>query len=340
VHGWPLRGTSRKLGAMRRKWRVLPVAVLAILVAVNAYLISQLLQSQRQVTAEPTGQLTISSNSPVESAATTPSEEATPYVSPDPSSSSTAATYQEVAVSTRLLVATSKKQAWRATVGDCKKIGRVERSANGGKSWRQAVKPALGPLVRLGVEPNGDLYVLGGTGKDCSIRYIAYSTNGVIAGQTDLPQRMWSRDPKDPDRIQGPGSAKATPCKSQHVLGLASLSTSEALIICTRGSAMVTSDSGESWKEAGELVGTMAVGAGGGRFWVAGKGENCDGIAIRSLSLTGGRLSTSGNLCAADLPLIPGRIAIDVAGRAIWLWAGDKVQVSTDGGRSWKSHRA
>jgi hypothetical protein len=98
----------------------------------------------------------------------------------------------------------------------------------------------------------------------------------------------------------------------------------------------VTSDSGKSWNGAQELVGTMAVGAGGGRFWVAGKGENCDGIAVRSFSLAGGRLSSGGNLCVANLPLTAGRIAIDVSGDAIWLWAGDKVEVSPDAGRTWR----
>jgi hypothetical protein len=198
------------------------------------------------------------------------------------------------------------------------------------------VKPGLGPLVRLGVESNG-LYVLGGAGKDCSIRYIAYSTDGAIVAQTDKPQGVWSRDPKDPDRIQGPGSASATPCKGQHVLGLASLSKSDALLVCTRGSVKVTSDSGKSWNGVDELVGTLAIGAGGGRFWVGGDGENCDGIAVRSFSVAGGRLSSDGNLCVADLPLTAGRIAIDVTGKAIWLWAGDKVHVSPDAGRTWKS---
>jgi hypothetical protein len=100
---------------------------------------------------------------------------------------------------------------------------------------------------------------------------------------------------------------------------------------------MVTSDSGKSWNGADELAGTVAVGAGGGHFWVAGKGENCDGIALRSFSLTGERLSSGRTLCIANLPLTPGRIAIDVSGEAIWLWAGDKVQVSPDAGRTWKS---
>jgi hypothetical protein len=190
--------------------------------------------------------------------------------------------------------------------------------------------------VRLGVESDGKLYVLGGAGKDCSIRYISYTKDGAIAGQTNKPQNMWYRDPKDPDRIHGPSSAEATPCKDQQVVGLASLTTSDALVPCTRGSVMVSTDSGKSWKEAGDIVGTMAVAAGGGRFWIAGKGENCDGVAVRSLSLSGTRLSSDRTLCVADLSQTPGQIAIDVVGQAIWLWAGNKVEVSSDAGRTWK----
>ncbi|HEX6760065.1 MAG TPA: hypothetical protein VF086_16920 [Propionibacteriaceae bacterium] len=98
---------------------------------------------------------------------------------------------------------------------------------------------------------------------------------------------------------------------------------------------MATSDSGKSWEVADELVGTMAVGAGGGRFWVAGKGENCDGIAIRPFSLTAEKLARGRSRCAADLTITPGQIAIDVSDNAMWLWAGDKVEVSTDSGRTW-----
>ena len=74
---------------MRRKRRVLPLAVLAILVAVNAALIALLLRSQSQVTAEPAGQLTIGSTSPTESAPTSPAQGESPSVSPVPSPSST-----------------------------------------------------------------------------------------------------------------------------------------------------------------------------------------------------------------------------------------------------------
>jgi hypothetical protein len=325
------------LGAVRRKRRVLPLAVLVILVGVNAALIALLLRSQSQVTAEPASQLTIGSTSPAQAPASSPAQDESPSITSTPSTSSTPPTDQKVALPTRLLFAASATQAWRATIGDCQTQGRVERSDNAGKSWRQAGKAALGPIVRLGVDTNGNLYAVGGTGKDCSLRYISYSTAGEIAAQTAEPRGIWFRDPRDPDKIHGPGAASATPCERQHVVGLASLSTTEALLACTDGLVMVTSNAGKSWKRADKLAGTMAVGVGDGRFWVAGKGENCDGIAVRPFSFTAGKLSRGGSRCATDLPLAPGRIAIDGSGKAIWLWADNKVRVSTDRGRTWKA---
>jgi hypothetical protein len=312
------------LGPVRRKRRVVPLAVLAILIAANACLIALLLRSQSQVTAEPAGQLTIGSTSP----------------SVSPSSSSTPPTDQKVAVPTRLLIATSATSAWRATVGDCKTQGQVERSTNGGKSWKQALKVAQGPIVQLGVESNGNLYTVGGAGEDCSIRYSSYSKKGVIARQTDKPLGIWSRDPKNPDQILGPAWARATPCKGEHVVGLASLSTSEVLLVCTGGSVMVTSNSGKSWKKADELVGTMAVSAGGGRYWVAGAGDNCDGLSVQSFTFTKGDLSRGQSSCAAGPPVTPGLIAIGASGEAIWLWDGNEVHVSTDRGKTWQARQA
>jgi hypothetical protein len=103
---------------------------------------------------------------------------------------------------------------------------------------------------------------------------------------------------------------------------------------------MVTSNSGKSWKKADELVGTMAVGAGGGRYWVAGAGKSCDGISVRSFTFTNGELSRGRSSCAADLPVTPGAIAIGASGKAIWLWDGNEVHVSTDRGTTWQARQA
>jgi hypothetical protein len=322
---------------VRRKRRVLPLAVVAVLVAINAALIALLLQYQNQVIAEPAGQLTFGSASPTQSPPTSPAQDESPSVSTVPSPSSTPPPDRKVAVPTRLLLATSANSAWRASVGACKTQGRIERSTDGGKSWQQAVKATQGPIVQLGVESNGNLYTVGGAGEDCSMRYISYSKEGVIAGQTDKPLGLWSRDPKDLDQIQGPAWARAIPCKGQYVVGLASRSASEALLVCTGGLVMVTSNSGKSWKKADELVGTMAVSSGGGHYWVAGIGENCRGISVRSFTFTKGKLSRGRSTCATDLPVTPGQIAIGANDKAIWLWADNEVHVSTDRGKTWQA---
>ena len=315
---------------------VLPMVVLATLIAINAVLIALLLQSQRKITAEPAAQLRSTGTSEAQRLPSSPAQDS-PSVSQSPSTPSTPTPVQKVAVPTRLLVATSKTNAWRATVGDCKTPGRVERSTDGGKSWKRAVNDTLSPIMGLEVESNGNLYAVGGAGDDCALYYIAYSKDGAIAARTDQPQGVWSRNPRKPDQIQGPGFARATPCKSRHVLGLAALNDSQALVVCMGGSVIVTSNSGRSWKKADQLVGSMAVAAGGGRYWVAGQGKTCNGIAIQSFSLTGGKPSRGDRRCATNLTLTPGRIAIDVSGKAIWLWAGDDVHVSTDRGRTWKA---
>jgi hypothetical protein len=331
------------LKPVRRTRRVLPLIALTLLVAVNAALAALLLRSQSPITVQPASQLPFDSTSPTPSAATSPAPDEPPSDSPTSSPSSTRPSeknveLKKVDVPTRLLLAASTRTAWRATAGDCKAQGRLERSSNGGRSWQQVARPALGPIVRLGVESDGNLYVIGGTGNDCSAYYIHYSADGSIAEQTGAPQGHWYANPADHDEIQGPGSANRKPCKGQHVVGLGSFSLSRALLSCTDGSVMVTTNSGKSWKKADEFVGTIAVGSGGGRVWTAGAGKNCDGTAVRSFSLTAaGKLSHSSSRCAPDIPLSTGRTAIDASGGTIWLWAGNKVQVSTDGGRTWKS---
>jgi hypothetical protein len=342
------RWTSRKpridgrcavmLSPVRRKRRVVPLAVLVMLIAANACLITLLLRSQRQATTEA-GQLTIGSTMPTRPGPASPAQGEAASVTPVPSPTATPPTDQKVAVPTRLLIATSATSAWRATVGDCKTQGKVEWSTNGGKSWKQPLKVTQGPIVQVGVEPNGNLYTVGGAGEGCSMRYISYSKKGAIAGQTDRPLGIWSRDPKDPDQILGPAWARATPCKGEHVVGLASLSTSEALLVCTGGSVMVTSNSGKSWKKGDELVGTMAVGAGGGRYWLAGAGKDCVGVSVRSLTFTKSDLSRGQSSCAVDLPVTPALIAISASGRAIWLWDGNEVHVSTDHGTTWQARQ-
>jgi hypothetical protein len=322
------------LDRVRRKKRVLPFVLLAFLVAVNAYLIALLLRPEPEISAEPAAQSSQSSTPTATPSASLNDPEPSPSPSsPSPSPSPTA----DVIPSKRLLFAASDREAWRATVGDCKTSGTVERSTDGGKTWRRAINSGLAPIVRLGLDGAGNVYTIGGAGDACSTRYTAYTSEGAVSESTDNPINLWFSRPKDRDQIYGPGNNEAAPCDGSHVVGMSSLtvSDSEALVICTDGLAMVTSDSGKTWEKADQLPGTMAVGSGGGRYWVAGTTAKCDGISVRSLEFSEGELTRGPSSCAPASKVTPGGVAIDFSDKAIWVWAGQKVRTSTDGGQTW-----
>src|SRR5215211_7188407 len=229
------------LGPVRRKKRVLPFVLLALLVALNAYLIALLLRPEPQIAADPVGQSTPTTAMPsMTGADTKPSPTPT---APSQSPESSSKVEQEVIPTKRLLFAESARAALRASVGDCQTPGTVERSTDGGKTWRSVVKSGLAPVVRLGVG-GGNVYTVGGTGQACSTRYTDYTADGSVLASIDNPSNLWFPRPKDRDEIQGPANNKATPCAASHVVGMSSLTVSDALVICTDGSSMVTSDSG------------------------------------------------------------------------------------------------
>jgi hypothetical protein len=325
------------LRPMRRGRKVLPYGIVALLVATNVFLLAMLLYEDNILTAEPASQNTLTlppalATSSIVVPTPTASDSRRPTASPTPSTGDESV---DVVPTRRLMVAISAREAWRATVGDCKSPGRVERSINGGQTWTTAVKTDLAPIVRLGIEGNGDLYTIGGAGKDCSPRYVAYSTDGVVVGRTDSPRNLWFLGPVDRDRVYGPLGTKSTPCRRQNVVGLAALDISQALVVCTDGSAMMTTDSGKSWNKADQLAGTAAVGSGGGHYWIAREVPSCKGIAVQRLKVRGDKLVQSSRRCARALKITPSRVALDVSETVIWLWAGTKVLISTNAGRTW-----
>jgi hypothetical protein len=235
----------------------------------------------------------------------------------------------------RLLFAVSSKTAWRATLGDCNTPGEIERSTDGGASWKRIVHAGPAPIVGLGAEPSGELFAIGGTPDSCSVRYVAYANDGTVAASTNSAVKEWFPSPKDRDEINGPSRTKATPCDG-HVIGFAPFDLTRALVICDNSNAMTTRDSGKSWRPVARLPNTLAVAAGSGRYWVAGVREGCDGVALQSLTEKSGSLTRGRTRCAAGLEVAAGQVAFDVTSEGtIWLWSGSRV-VSTDDGQTWK----
>jgi hypothetical protein len=311
---------------MRRGSKVL-IGVLAVLIAVNVLLLFLLFRPDRVLTARPTPQDIGDGGSPT---TTTSSPDPDASTSPTPSSRPI-----ESVPSKRLLLATSSKTAWRATVGACNIPGKIERSSNGGASWKGVVQTGPAPIVRLGAEPSGNLFAIGGSRGSCAVHYVAYAGDGTVTTSAS-PANVWFPTPENRDEINGPDGTKDTPCHG-HAIGLASLSLSRALVMCDDGTAMSSDDSGKTWRQVARIPDALAVTAGSGRYWVAAAHEGCDGVTVQSLTEKNGSLTRGGTRCAAGLEVAPGQVAFDVTGDGtIWLWSGSRVVVSRDDGQTWK----
>jgi hypothetical protein len=310
---------------MRRGSKVLLTAALAALIMVNVVLLFLLFRPDRVLTARPAGQDTANGGSPK---ATSPAPDASP--SPTPSSRTIESVPAE-----RLLLAVSSKTAWRATVGDCETPGKIERSTNSGDSWKRIVGTGPAPIVQIGALPSGDLFAIGGKGQRCSVHYASYANDGTVTASTSSPVNVWFRTPKDRDEINGPDGTRATPC-SGHLIGLAALDVSRALIVCDNGAAMSARNSGRAWRPVAQIPNTLAITAGSGRYWVARVSEDCDGVTVRSLTELNGSLTGGQIRCAPGFDGAARQVAIAVSGSSIWLWSGSRVVISRDDGQTWK----
>ena len=305
---------------------MLLTALLVVLIAVNVLLLFLLFRPDRVLTARPShqdpgddGSRTGTSSSAI-GASTSPTPSTRPI---------------EAVPAQRLLLAMSAKTAWRATVGDCNTPGKIERSTNGGASWKGVVRTGPTPIVRLGAEPSGDLFAIGGTRRNCSVRYVTYAGDGTVTTSAS-PANVWFPTPENRDEINGPDGTKDTPCHG-HAIAPASLTLSRALVMCDDGTAMSSSNSGKTWRQLARIPDALAVTAGSGRYWVAAAHEGCDGVTVQSLTEESGSLTRGGTRCAAGLEVAAGQVAFDVTDDGtIWLWTGSRVVISRDDGQTWK----
>ena len=189
--------------------------------------------------------------------------------------------------------------------------------------------------MQLSAGPNGNVIAIGGTRQSCSYRYVAYANDGTVTASANSPVDVWFSTPSDRDEINGPGDTKATPCEG-HVVGLAPLDLSQALVVCDNGAVISTRNSGRTWRQVARIPNTLAIAAESGRYWVAGAHEGCDGVTVQSLTEKGGSLTRGRTRCAPGLDVAGGQVAIDVTDGTIWLWSGSKIAVSTDDGQTWK----
>jgi len=230
----------------------------------------------------------------------------------------------------RLIDASSATEAWRLTKGACPDGGgSVQRTSDGGATWDD-VDTGAEAFVRLRARGPADAFVVAVTGEGCEPAFLATSdgeTWGELPGSLD---DAWYIEPADATAVHSPAGAMAGPCEGP-VVDLAGVTSTRAGALCDDGRVFTTDDGAASWAVRVAVPGAVALtDAGDGYLVGVLAAAGCPGVQV----VAAGE-GTAEALGCSSAAAEPGSVDVAAVGESVWVWAGDAVQVSTDGGRTW-----
>ncbi len=225
--------------------------------------------------------------------------------------------------------------AWRVTPGACASgsVPQIERTEDAGAHWtaspvRELDARALFALVAI--DPSS-VRAVAGVGAACTPTAIESFTQGQFWRSASEPVTAWYPDPASTNAVRTVERSVMTPCTT--VSSVASRTPAEALVVCSSASAQFTADGGATWRDpAGGAHVALATATGDGYLVGVLGADGCAGTAIEDLDVDAGSLAPL-SCVAVDAAAAP--TAIGASGSVVWLWSGDRVSVSTDGGRTW-----
>jgi hypothetical protein len=269
--------------------------------------------------------------------ATAPSS--APKAKPTPTPTPTPAVEAPAVAPTRILTALNATTAWRATTGACPATPAApELSTDSGATWKTT--DATGPtritaLQRIIVGSPTSATMIGLNQAGCAPELV----KTLSAGRTFAPYAAelasaWFVNPSTRGSVHSPAGDRPAPCPA--VVAIAPSGAKSAAILCADHTVYATSDAAATWSPPLAVPGAGNLAASAQGFLVTASADSqCAGV--RLVSLAGNPLAAGTTAC---LPLAAtpaaGLVAVSEASGTLWVWAGDSVKRSSDGGATWK----
>ncbi|KQQ92610.1 hypothetical protein ASF62_12230 [Leifsonia sp. Leaf325] len=309
--------TDHSAGERSRTLWIIGIAALALVVLVLVFVA-----------------LTQNRNAPDGAAVSTPAssapvDRATPTVEPS------AEPVAVVGAPSRTLAAVDGERAYRAGVGSCPGDEPVIQSTDdGGSSWSDftvTVEPAAASVKSI-LPGSGDYVALvTADSASCAPLFARSYVAGEEWEAADEVDTTWHLS-QDAASVIAPGGGASQPCDQP--VQVAATNETAAAVLCASSSIMTTTDAGGSWSEPLSVPGAAAVAPGGDGYLVVISGQNdCNGAQVASIPVDAGA-ATNPSTCV-ESGAAPQDNAVAQGGDAIWLWSGDAVARSTDGGLTW-----
>lgn len=273
---------------------------------------------------------------PKSAPATSSAHTTTPRPTPAATATPQAAIPNAVAP-TRVLAALDDRVAWRATTGACPATpATLEHTSDGGATWKPS--DAAGPtgastVLRVTVASSTEAAAITLDSSNCAPQYIrTYVSGDNWATYSDQLMGSWYIEPATPTAVHSPNGDVTAPCGA--MVGLAVKDPSNAAVLCADHTVYRTTDAGKSWGKPLAVPGAVALGATASGYATAATDvSGCAGVAVSNFDeATGG--PTQAGCFATSVPQ-PGTVAVASGGSTLWLWAGDALVRSSDGGSTW-----
>ncbi|MBT2498996.1 hypothetical protein J7E25_07790 [Agromyces sp. ISL-38] len=234
-----------------------------------------------------------------------------------------------VAPLTAVLAAVDAATAYRSVTGGCPQTpAALEVTTDAGATWTQvgadeartvqSIAPAADIVSMVAADPVSCAPVL--------LRSFVQGADWQATGDIGT---VWHLDA---GQVIAPGGASSTPCATP--VQLAARSSTEAAVLCDGATVAATTDAGTTWSNSAPVSGAASVTpAADGYLLAVTGGEGCEGARVMPLSaaLEPGTPGTCVPTVAADGATV---LATAADGTA-WLWSGDTVARSSDGGTTW-----
>jgi hypothetical protein len=319
------RGTRRLGGALQRNTLIGVAVVIVALVVIDVVLVALALgRTDPATTGTPRPEHTYTSvpfDDHTSSPVATPSASATP--DPDGTAQGASST-----PSRHLLSAVDGREAWRASSASCSAAKVVlEHTVDAGTTWQPV---ALGADVRAlwGMRATtSGLSILAAVGDECAPAERTSVDDGAT-WKAAVPGAAGAAITPDGLLLNGVKAPAPCPDPLDAFQGIRS-----AVVVCD---TTVQWRSGTGAWVSVPLEGVRGVAVNDASYTLARVGmPECEGVQIATMSA----VSVTPSTTAKAIGCLPAdddtQIAIDRAGVDVWMWVGDKVAVSSDGGTTW-----
>lgn len=235
----------------------------------------------------------------------------------------------DVAPLSAVLGAVDDEVAYRGTTGPCPDAAaQVEVTVDAGATWNPAVPADARSIQSIAASSPEDVTIIAADPASCAPSAHRSFVQGADWAVADDLGSRWHLDGST---VVAPGGRVSTPCST--AIQVAPRSATEAAVLCDDSTLTASSDAGANWSEPTAVPAAASVTSGADGYHVAVvDGDGCDGVQVVSLSTD---LQAGAPGACIESTAGPGATVVSAAGRVLWLWSGDVVARSTDGGATW-----